>query len=124
MSKPFWDAVQEKRLIVQNCTACNTMQYPPRPRCQECNSEALDWKETSGKGHILTFGILEDSHLPVRAADRPLNLAVVTLDDDPRINFYSNLPGTPVRQAVVGGAVEVTFEECPDGSLIHEWRMI
>ncbi len=124
MSKPFWDAVQEKRLIVQNCTACNTMQYPPRPRCQECNSEALDWKETSGKGHILTFGILEDSHLPVRAADQPLNLAVVTLDDDPRINFYSNLPGTPVRQAVVGGAVEVTFEECPDGSLIHEWRMI
>ena len=124
MSKPFWDAVQEKRLIVQNCTACNTMQYPPRPRCQECNSEALDWKETSGKGHILTFGILEDSHLPVRAADQPLNLAVVTLDDDPRINFYSNLPGTPVRQAVVGGAGEVTFEECPDGSLIHEWRMI
>ncbi|RLT35217.1 MAG: hypothetical protein DWI59_04350 [Chloroflexi bacterium] len=124
VSKPFWDAVQEKRLIVQNCTACNTMQYPPRPRCQECNSEALDWKETSGKGHILTFGILEDSHLPVRAADQPLNLAVVTLDDDPRINFYSNLPGTPVRQAVVGGAVEVTFEECPDGSLIHEWRMI
>ena len=124
MSKPFWDAVQEKRLIVQNCTACNTMQYPPRPRCQECNSEALDWKETSGKGHILTFGILEDSHLPVRAADQPLNLAVVTLDDDPRINFDSNRPGTPVRQAVVGGAVEVTFEECPDGSLIHEWRMI
>ncbi len=124
MSKPFWDAVQEKRLIVQSCTACNTMQYPPRPRCQECNSEALDWKETSGKGHILTFGILEDSHLPVRAADQPLNLAVVTLDDDPRINFYSNLPGTPVRQAVVGGAVEVTFEECPDGSLIHEWRMV
>ena len=124
MSKPFWDAVQEKRLIVQNCTACNTMQYPPRPRCQECNSEALDWKETSGKGHILTFGILEDSHLPVRAADQPLTLAVVTRDDDPRINFYSNLPGTPVRQAVVGGAVEVTFEECPDGSLIHDWRMI
>ena len=60
----------------------------------------------------------------MRAADQPLNLAVVTLDDDPRINFYSNLPGTPVRQAVVGGAVEVTFEECPDGSLIHEWRMI
>ena len=60
----------------------------------------------------------------VKAADQPLNLAVVTLDDDPRINFYSNLPGTPVRQVPLGAAVEVTFEECADGSLIHEWRVV
>ena len=60
----------------------------------------------------------------VKAADQPLNLAVVTLDDDPRINFYSNLPGTPVRQVPLGAAVEVTFEECADGSLIHEWRAV
>jgi uncharacterized OB-fold protein len=126
VSKPFWDAVQQRKLIVQHCTACDTLQYPPKPRCQDCNSEALDWKETSGKGHVLTRGVLEDSHLPVRAADQPLNLAVITLDDDPRINFYSNLPGTPYGTANVplGGAVEVTFEECPDGSLIHEWRLV
>lgn len=124
LSKPFWDAVQQRRLMVQHCTQCNALQYPPRPRCQDCNSETLDWKETSGKGHILTFGILEDSHLPVRAADQPLNLAVVTLDDDPRINFYSNLPGTPVRRVPVGGAVEVTYVEAPDGSLIHEWKVV
>ena len=124
LSKPFWDAVQEKRLIVQQCTACNSLQYPPRPRCLDCGSDKMDWKETSGKGHILTFGILEDSHLPVRAADQPLNLAVVTLDDDPKINFYSNLPGTPVRQVPLGGAVEVTWVEAPDGSLIHEWRVV
>ena len=124
VSKPFWDAVQERRLIVQHCTACNSLQYPPRPQCQDCESESLDWKETSGRGHILTYGILEDSHLPARAADQPLNLAVVTLDDDPRINFYSNLPGTPLRQVPLGAAVEVTFEECADGSLIHEWRAV
>ena len=71
LSKPFWDAVQERRLIVQQCSKCNELQYPPRPRCQDCGSEELGWKETSGKGRILTFGILEDSHLPVRAADHP-----------------------------------------------------
>ena len=60
----------------------------------------------------------------VRAADQPLNLAVVTLDDDPRINFYSNLPGTPPFEVPLGAAVEVTFAECPDGSLIHEWKKI
>jgi uncharacterized protein len=124
LSKPFWDAVQEKRLVVQHCTACDSLQYPPRPKCLDCDSESLDWKETSGRGHILTFGIIEDSHMPVRAADQPFNLAVITLDDDPRINFYSNLPGTPVRQVPLGGAVEVMFEELPDGSLLHEWRVV
>jgi uncharacterized OB-fold protein len=124
VSQPFWDAVQERRLIVQQCSGCNTLQYPPRATCQDCNSDQLTWKETSGKGHVLTWGVLEDSHLPVRAADQPLNLAVVTLDEDPNINFYSNLPGTPVRQVKVGDAVEVTFVEAPDGSLIHEWKKI
>lgn len=124
VSQPFWDAVQERRLIVQKCSGCNTLQYPPRAACQDCNSAELTWVETSGKGHVLTWGVLEDSHLPVRAADQPLNLAVVTLDEDPNINFYSNLPGTPVRQVKVGDAVEVTFVEAPDGSLIHEWKKI
>ncbi|MDA1010993.1 MAG: hypothetical protein DWG80_07260 [Chloroflexi bacterium] len=124
VSKPFWDAVQERRLIVQHCNGCNTLQYPPKPRCQDCNSEDLGWKDASGKGHILTCGVLQDSHLPVRAADQPLNLAVVTLDEDPRINFYSNLPGTPPFQVEVGAAVEVTYVEAPDGSLIHEWRVV
>ena len=124
VSKPFWDAVQERRLIVQECSNCHELQYPPRPRCQDCGSDQYTWKETSGKGHILTFGVLEDSHLPVRAADQPLNLAVVTLDDDPRINFYSNLPGSPVRQVPLGAPVEVTWVEAPDGSLIHEWKVV
>ena len=26
LSKPFWDGVNERRLIVQNCTDCNTLQ--------------------------------------------------------------------------------------------------
>lgn len=121
LSKPFWDAVQEKKLTAQHCTGCDRLQFPPRPACQHCGGTTLDWKEVAGKGHVLTVGIIEDSHMPVRAADQPFNLSVVTLDEDPRINYYSNLPGIPVREAVVGESVVVTFEELPDGSFIHEW---
>ncbi len=124
VSKPFWAAVQERRLIVQKCNACDTLQYPPKPKCQDCNSDDISWTDVEGKGHILTWGVLQDSHLPVRAADQPLNLAVVTLDQDPKINFYSNLPGSAPFQVEVGAAVEVTFVEAPDGSLIHEWQVV
>ena len=46
LSKPFWDAVNEKRLSVQNCTACDRLQYPPRQTCFACGSaEMLEWKD-------------------------------------------------------------------------------
>jgi uncharacterized OB-fold protein len=124
LSEPFWDAVNERRLVVQHCIACNTLQYPPRPACQDCGSNDLDWKETNGRGHILEFVVLDDSHLPLRAQDQPVNLALVTLDEDPRINFYANLPSEPVREVPVGAAVEVIFEEAAPGRLVHEWRVV
>jgi len=124
LSKPFWDAINEKRLVVQNCTACNTLQHPPRQACRDCGSEKLEWKETSGRGHIATYMVSQDSRLQRRVPDQPFNIALITLDDDPRINFYSNLPGVPVKQVPVGAAVEVIFEEVAPGQLIHEWKLV
>jgi uncharacterized OB-fold protein len=67
--------------------------------------------------------VIEDGRLNRRMPDQPYNLAMVTLDADPRVNFYSNLPDTPSYEAPVGAAVEVTFEEVAPGQLIHEWRV-
>jgi uncharacterized OB-fold protein len=125
LSKPFWDAVNEKRLVLQNCAACSKLQYPPRPTCQVCGSDAqLEWQQVSGQGHIATSIVIEDGRLNRRMPDQPYNLALITLDADPTVNFYSNLPGTPPYEAPVGAAVEVTFEEVAPGQLIHEWRVV
>src|SRR5690348_15060152 len=124
LSKPFWDAVNQRRLVLQHCTACDRLQYPPQQTCQVCNSAAgLGWKEVEGRGHIAASIVIEDGRLNRRMPDQPYNLAMVTLDADPRVNFYSNLPGTPPYQAPVGAAVEVTFEEVAPNQFIHEWRV-
>jgi len=125
LSRPFWDAISQHRLVLQNCLACRRLQYPPRERCATCRSAAnLEWKEVAGRGHISSYIVIEDGRLDRRMPDQPYNLAVVTLDEDPGINFYSNLPGTPVDQVPVGDAVEVVFEEVAPGQLIHEWRVV
>jgi uncharacterized protein len=125
LSQPFWDAVNERRLVVQHCARCDRLQYPPQPACQFCNSAAgLSWQEVAGRGHIAAAIVIEDGRLNRRMPDQPYNLAMVTLDADPRVNFYSNLPDTPAYQAPVGAAVEVTFEEVASGQLIHEWRVV
>ena len=71
VSKPFWDAVNERKLIVQSCNDCPTLQYPPKPTCLDCGSENLGWKETSGRGRISTYVVMMDIHLARRVEDSP-----------------------------------------------------
>ena len=125
LSRPFWDGVNERRLLLQHCAACAKLQYPPQPACQVCGSaDGLEWQEVAGRGHIATYIVIEDGRLNRRMPDQPYNLALVTLDADPTVNFYSNLPGLPAYQVPVGAAVEVMFEEVAPGQLIHEWRVV
>ena len=125
LSQPFWDAVNERRLLLQHCSACDRLQYPPQQACHVCGSSAsLAWKEVQGKGHIAAYIVIEDGRLNRRLADQPYNLAMVTLDEDPRVNFYSNLPGTSPYEVPVGAAVEVIFEEVAPRRLIHEWQVV
>ena len=85
VSKPFWDAVNARKLVLQHCAACDKLQYPPQKSCQFCGSAArLEWKEVSGRGHIATYIVIEDGRLNRRMPDQPYNLAMVTLDEDPR----------------------------------------
>jgi hypothetical protein len=49
---------------------------------------------------------------------------VITLDEDPGINFLSNLPGTAPGEVPAGAPVELMFEQTSNGQLIPEWRVV
>ncbi len=124
LSQPFWDAVNERRLVVQNCTACNRMQYPPEPRCARCGSpQYLEWREVKGRGRIQGYCVMHDSRIMQLQANQPFNIAVIELEEDPDIKFLSHLPGTPPDEVPVGATVELVFEELEPGRLIHEWKV-
>ena len=125
VSKPFWDACNERRLIVQNCTACNRLQYPPQAACAACGSAAnLEWRDVSGRGRINGYCVMYQSRVGPLQADQPFNIAVIELEEDPAIKFLSSLPGTPLEEVPVGARVEVDFQDVGPGQLIHEWRVV
>ena len=126
VSKPFWEAANEQRLTVQRCTTCDRMQYPPEARCFQCNSaENLEWSEVSGRGTIDDYVVVYDSRLRMFQAEQPYNVAIVQIEEDPDIQFFSNLPGTPVEEVPVGASVEVVFvTSAAPGQLIPEWRVV
>ena len=123
LTKPFWDACNERRLVLQNCTACSRLHYPPTQKCAKCGSDKLVWKEVQGKGHIDVYFVIRDSRIRGFRSAQPINFAVITLDEDPGINFLSNLPGRKAGEVPVGAAVEVMFEKTGNGQAIPEWRV-
>jgi len=124
--KPFYDACNEDRLVVQNCTACSWLQHPPKETCSSCNSaDNLEWRELSGKGTIYTYGVVYDSPIAVLQADQPYNVAMIALDEDPEVLMLSHLPGTPVDEVPIGANVEVIFETTPEtGQKVPEWQVV
>ncbi len=125
LSKPFWDAANEGRLVIQNCQACNRLQHPPGPTCGQCRSgDNLEWKEMSGRGKIYNYGVVYDCPVRLLQEDQPFNLAVIVLDEDTGIQMYSHLPGTPVDEVPVGASVEVVFEATANGQKVPEWRVV
>ncbi len=131
VSQPFWDAVQQRKLKLQYCTKCGKLQYPPQETCTSCHSaEHLEWREVKGRGHILSTYIARDARIKRLQQDLPFNVALITLDEDPGLNFMSNLPGTPVGEVKIGAPVDVTFEELVPGDkglpikLIHDRKVV
>ena len=132
LTKPFWEAANEGRLVIQRCLACTdrrgltVLQFPPEPTCIWCGSgETLGWFQVSGRGTIQTSGVLHDAAQKQLQVDQPLNMAVIALEEDPRCFMLSHLRETSVDQVPVGARVEVIFETTPaTGQKVPEWRIV
>ena len=125
VSKPFWEACNDGRLVVQNCTSCSRLQHPPQKTCVECGSEDnFEFREMSGRGKIHGYCVSHDSRVMMLQEIQPFNLAVIELEDAPEIKMLSHLPGTPTDNIPVGATVEVEFEPTYNGQKIAEWKVI
>ena len=124
LTRPFWEAANEHRLVIQHCSACDRLQHPPGRRCHQCGAdEHLGWREMSGRATIYNYCVVHDTPVRVLQDEQPFNVAVVMLEEDPGIQMYSHLPGTPADEVPVGAPVEVVFEATANGQLVPEWRV-
>ena len=91
INRPFWEACNEERLLLQQCqsTACGRWIYFPRVCCPHCGGGDLSWKEASGKGRIETFTVVRRPQHPSFFAEAPYYVIAVRLDEGPLM--YSRL---------------------------------
>ena len=125
-AKPFWDAAAQQKLIIQRCKNCQSWVWTPRPSCNECGSEKIEWTQVNGKGEIYSFTVIRQ--VVGRAAsqafepDIPYVIAWVDLAEGPRL--ITNIVGCPVDAVKLGMKVAVQFEQASEKIWLPKFKPV
>jgi uncharacterized OB-fold protein len=120
-NRPFWDGCREGRLVLQRCGGCGHVRYPISRFCPSCLSEKTSWTEMSGRGTVFSYIVFHRAYHPGFKADVPYNVALVQLEEGPRL--FSNIVGTPNDAVRIGDAVEVVFDAATPEVTIPRFRL-
>jgi uncharacterized OB-fold protein len=91
----------------------------PRHLCPHCWSDQLEWAESAGRGSIQSFSIVHRAPTADFAANAPYVIALVDLDEGPRM--FANVVGNGALEVAIGDRVSVTFEDRGDGALVPQF---
>ncbi|MBV8360226.1 MAG: OB-fold domain-containing protein [Deltaproteobacteria bacterium] len=124
ITRPFWEAAREQRLVIQRCTTCNYYNHPPRTVCDSCLSQELCFEPVSGRGRIHTFTVMHQRDVPGFESEAPFINIVVELEEQPMLLMVSNLPISERERVHIGGPVMVEFEDRDDGVIVPQFRIL
>jgi len=106
-SAHFWEGAKRGELLLQRCRQCASAYFPPQPFCPRCLNDDVEVVRASGQGRLYSYVI---SHLAVPGFTPPVILAVVELDEGPRL--LTNIVGVAPEpeRLPLDLELEVTFE--------------
>jgi uncharacterized OB-fold protein len=106
----FWEACRRKRLLIQQCVACQRYRFPPSPLCSACLSPRFTWREDPGQGEIETYCVYHAALAgPAWQSELPYVVAVIRLRHT-GVQLLSQLRCGDPNAISIGLAVQVTFE--------------
>ncbi|MEJ0019882.1 MAG: OB-fold domain-containing protein [Acetobacteraceae bacterium] len=111
LSKPFWDAAREHRLVVQSCPACGDRHFPPSPVCPKCLNAEQTWTECSGKATLESWVDFHRAYWDGYKDALPYRVCLVRLEEGPLL--ASNLVGAS-DDVKIGAPVHVVFDKATE----------
>ena len=125
----FWASALQSQLVVQRCSGCRLLRFPPRPMCPKCQSSDSGWQVMSGRGKVWSFATPASPLLPAFEALTPYVTAVVSLDEHEDLRVVGPLllaPGGDIQgvradQLSIGQAVSIEFKRLADDVALPCW---
>ena len=124
LTRPFWEAAKQHKLVMQRCQDCGYFNHPPKPTCDACLSQQLAFEPVSGQGTVFSFAVMHQPNIAGFEGQIPYVNLMVELDEQPMLLLVSHLPGSERDKVQIGGRVEVYFEDVNDEISLPMFRII
>lgn len=122
LTRPFWTAAKNGKLVLQKCQRCATFNFHPKPWCIECGSRELTWTTAKPSGtvysHTVSHTVAMNS--PAWAGEMPLIMCLIDLDDGARM--YGQVTDCRPDDIRIGMRVDVHFEDISEEAGIPKFR--
>ena len=119
-SAPYFAGAAAGRLMLMRCRACGAFRFPSRDRCDECWATDTEWVPASGRATLHSWVIFHQVYHPAFNERVPYNVALVQLEEGPRIT--SNVVGGEPGELRAGMPLVVTFETVAEGIALPKFR--
>jgi acetyl-CoA acetyltransferase/uncharacterized OB-fold protein len=111
-TEDFWTGGREGRLRIKRSPECSRLWHPSQTVCSDGHHTELESFDATGRGVVIGFTVNVQQWIPDPAP--PYVVAIVALDDDPRVRLITNVVDAEPEAVHVGLRVSVTFEQHND----------
>jgi len=108
----FLGGLARRQLIIRECAACGTRQWPPRALCGYCRGREFRPVLIAGDGVVRTFTVVHRAFDPWFASRVPYGIVVADLGGG--IRMTGNYLGTDLAALACGLPVRARFEVADD----------
>jgi uncharacterized protein len=107
LSRPYWEAAAQGRLVLQHCGACGVVRHYPRMLCTECYSAEVEWRGASGRGQVHSWTVAHHAFHAGFKDDLPYTLVTVDLEEGVRALGRWSGAETPRIGVAVQGSFQI-----------------
>ncbi len=110
LDKPYWDGLNQDKLLVQKCKACGKFQWGPEWICHRCLSYDLTYETVEPRAKIYSWMRIWHPVHPGVKDSLPYLAITVELPQADGIRMAGNLLGDANQSVKIGADVTAVFE--------------
>jgi uncharacterized OB-fold protein len=125
LDAPYWQGLQEGKLLLQRCSSCEKFQWGPEWICHRCHSFELEYQEVNPSGTIYSHERVWHPVHPALTDQGPYIVVLIELSQADNVRMVGNLLGDPQQEISIGSEVTAVFEhhvDDPKFTLLH-WKL-
>jgi len=112
----FYKFMSQGKLMAARCTECDNLMLPPRPMCDKCFSDKLEWRQLTPKGKLETYTVIHVAPTQFQSL-APYAVGIMKLEEG--VKLPGMIKDVTPEKLRVSMELEIEF----DSSLPSEWPM-